>query len=113
MNRIGKRLGCAACVALATVLVPVAFSGCASTPTRESTGQYVDDSSITTKVKAKLLDDSMIKSLEISVKTYKGVVELSGFVDNKDQVDRAGDLAGQVEGVQSVKNNLIVKPTNQ
>jgi hyperosmotically inducible periplasmic protein len=113
MNRIGKRLGCAACVALTTALLPVAFMGCASTPTRESTGQYVDDSTITTKVKAKLVGDPMVKSMEVSVETYKGVVQLSGFVDNKKQADRAEELANQVAGVQSVKNNLVVKPSNQ
>jgi osmotically-inducible protein OsmY len=75
----------------------------------ESTGQYVDDSVITTKVKAQLVTDDFLKSFQISVKTYKGVVQLSGFVDSQTAVDKAGEIARSVGGVKSVKNNLIVK----
>jgi len=83
--------------------------GCASTSTRESTGQYVDDSTITAKVKTAFVEDSSLKSLQISVKTYKGVVQLSGFVDNRHMVARAGEVASQVPGVKDVKNDLAVK----
>ncbi|KAF0122012.1 MAG: periplasmic or secreted lipoprotein [bacterium] len=82
---------------------------CASIPTRESTGEYVDDSVITTKVKSLLANDDFLKSFQISVKTYKGTVQLSGFVNSQNTVDKAGQIAISVNGVKSVKNDLIVK----
>jgi osmotically-inducible protein OsmY len=83
--------------------------GCAATPTHDSTGQYIDDATITTKVKAALLKDDAVKSFEIKVETMKGVVQLSGFVDTSDQKFAAGKDAGSVQGVTDVSNNLIVK----
>ena len=88
-------------------LAPIA--GCAPTPTSESTGQYVDDSTITTKVKAALVDDAGLKAFDIHVVTYKGVVQLSGFVDTPQTVAHATDVAQKIGGVQSVRNDLIVK----
>jgi len=85
------------------------FLGCASSRTHESTGEYIDDSVITTKVKAAILDDSSLKYFQISVKTYKGVVQLSGFVDSEQAMRRAGQVASDVHGVSSVSNDLIVK----
>ena len=85
------------------------FAACASTSTRESTGEYVDDSVITTKVKALLAEDDFLKSFQISVETYKGTVQLSGFVNSQQAVDKAGQIARSVKGVKSVKNDLIVK----
>jgi len=85
------------------------FVACASTRKHESTGQYVDDSVITSKVKTQLANDDFLKSFQISVETYKGVVQLSGFVDSQTAVDRAGQIARGVGGVKSVKNNLSVK----
>jgi osmotically-inducible protein OsmY len=85
------------------------FMACASTSTKESTGEYVDDSVITTKVKTLLANDDFFKSFKISVETYKGTVQLSGFVDSQKAVDKAGEIARSVKGVKSVKNNLIVK----
>jgi len=85
------------------------FMACASTPTRESTGEYVDDSVITTKVKALLAEDDFLKSFKISVETFKGVVQLSGFVNSQQAVDKAVEITRSVKGVSSVKNNLIVK----
>jgi hyperosmotically inducible protein len=84
--------------------------GCASSQNHDSTGQYVDDTGITTRVKTALLRDDSVKSFEISVKTMKGVVQLSGFVDNADQKASAGHDARACEGVADVENNLIVKP---
>jgi hyperosmotically inducible protein len=81
---------------------------CASTPKQESAGQYVDDSVITTKVKASLTQDDVLKAFQINVKTYKGVVQLSGFVDSQMTIDKAGQIASGVEGVKSVKNDLIM-----
>lgn len=87
----------------------MAFLGCAGTQTRESTGQYVDDSVITTKVKAAILDDLALKGLPIKVETYQGTVQLSGFVDTAQHANQAGELARGVAGVVKVKNDLIVK----
>ncbi len=84
-------------------------TGCAATPTKESTGEYVDDATITTKVKAAFVHDDYIKSFDISVETFTGTVQLSGFVDNSAQKYRAGEVAREVKGVQDVKNNLTVK----
>jgi osmotically-inducible protein OsmY len=91
------------------VMLMVAFVACASTSKQESTGQYVDDSVITTKVKSLLAADDFLKSFEISVETYKGTVQLSGFVGSQKAVDKAGEIARSVKGVKSVKNDLIVK----
>jgi hyperosmotically inducible protein len=85
------------------------FVACASTRTQESTGEYVDDSVITTKVKSLLAEDDFLKSFQISVETFKGIVQLSGFVNSRQAVDKAGQIARSVKGVKSVKNDLIVK----
>jgi len=91
------------------LMVMVAFVACASTSKQESTGEYIDDSVITTKVKSLLAEDDFLKSFQISVETYKGTVQLSGFVGSQKAVDKAGEIARSVKGVTSVKNNLIVK----
>ncbi|MBN2033632.1 MAG: BON domain-containing protein [Deltaproteobacteria bacterium] len=85
------------------------FVACASTSTRESTGEYVDDSVITTKVKTLLAADDFVKSFQISVETYKGSVQLSGSVNSQKAVDKAVEITRSVKGVTSVKNDLIVK----
>ena len=94
---------------LVCITLVTAFLGCASTPTRESTGEYVDDSVITTKVKAAILNDPSLKVFQINVETFKGEVQLSGSVDSTQIVNRAGEVARSVGGVTSVKNDLIVK----
>ncbi len=91
------------------LLILITLVACASTRTHESTGEYVDDSVITTKVKSLLANDDFFKSFQISVETYKGTVQLSGFVNSQQAVDKAGQIARSVQGVKSVKNNLIVK----
>jgi hyperosmotically inducible protein len=83
--------------------------GCAATTTRDSTGQYVDDTVITTKVKSALLGDDVVKSFAVGVETMKGVVQLSGFVNTPAQKSAAGRDASAVPGVKNVQNNLIVK----
>jgi hyperosmotically inducible protein len=85
-------------------------AGCASTPQHESAGEYTDDSAITAKVKTALLEDPGLKSLSVSVETYRGVVLLSGFVNSPVQIEKAVSTARGVSGVQSVKNDLHVKP---
>ena len=94
---------------LFTLMLIAAFAACASTPQQTSTGEHIDDSVITTKVKTLLANDDFLKSFQISVETRKGIVALSGFVDSQRAVDKAGQIAGAVEGVKSVKNALIVK----
>ena len=94
---------------LALLILIATFAACASTRTQESTGEYVDDSVITTKVKALLAKDDFLKSFQISVETYRGVVQLSGFVNSQQTVNKAGEIARSVQGVKSVKNDLIVK----
>ena len=84
-------------------------TGCAGTPTKESTGEFVDDSTITTKVKAAFVKDELVKASDVSVETFKGVVQLSGFVDSSAQKSRAGRLAAEVTGVRDVKNHITVK----
>jgi osmotically-inducible protein OsmY len=91
------------------LLMLITLAACASTRTHESTGEYVDDSVVTTKVKALLAEDDFFKSFQISVETYKGVVQLSGFVNSQQAVNKAGEIVRTVKGVKSVKNNLIVK----
>jgi osmotically-inducible protein OsmY len=85
------------------------LAGCVSTRTHESTGEYVDDSVITTKIKVLLAGDDFFKSFQIGVETYKGVVQLSGFVNSRQAADKAGEIVRTVKGVRSVKNDLIVK----
>jgi hyperosmotically inducible protein len=94
---------------LVVLMMIAAFVACASTPKQESTGEYVDDSVITAKIKTQLATDDFLKSFQIRVESRKGIVQLSGFVNSQDAVDKAGKIAGGVEGVKSVKNDLIVK----
>jgi osmotically-inducible protein OsmY len=82
---------------------------CASTPTQESTGQYVDDSVVTTRVKAAILADASLKSSEINVETFKGRVQLSGFVNSKEDIDHAMTVTRAVKGVSSVANDMRLK----
>jgi osmotically-inducible protein OsmY len=94
---------------LICIVLAAAFMGCASTPKSAGTGEYIDDRVITTKVKAALVEDPMTKAYQINVDTFKGEVQLSGFVDSAQAVAKAGEVARGVKGVKSVKNNLIVK----
>lgn len=96
-------------LSLLFLLLTFALASCASTQKQSSTGEYIDDSVITTKVKTLLIKDVALKGFQINVKTYKGIVQLSGFVDSPKTVQRAGEIAGSVQGVRSVKNDLIVK----
>ena len=91
------------------IMFVAALMACASTSKKESTGEYVDDSVITTKVKSLLAEDDFLKSFQIGVETYKGIVQLSGFVNSRQAVDKASQIASSVKGVKSVKNDLIVK----
>ena len=83
--------------------------GCAATSTKEGTGEYFDDTAITTKVKAAIFNEPSLKSSEINVETYKGSVQLSGFVSSRADINKAVELARGVKGVTSVKNDMRVK----
>lgn len=87
----------------------VAVAGCASTPKSEGTGEYVDDTVITTKVKAEILNEPTLKSREINVETFKGVVQMSGFVSSQEDINKAVAVARSVKGVKSVKNDMRIK----
>ena len=92
-----------------SALVLATLIGCGATPTREGTGEYIDDTVITTKVKAALLADSETKVLQVNVETFKGVVQLSGFVVNQAVASRAVELARGVKGVNQVKNDMRLR----
>src|SRR6202795_4715775 len=85
------------------------FLGCASTPKHEGTGEYLDDTVITTKVKVAVFNEPSLKSSEINVETFKGVVQLSGFVSSRADINKAVEVARSVKGVESVKNDMRVK----
>jgi osmotically-inducible protein OsmY len=104
MKRIGKYVS-----ALFLAFTLVSVVGCAGTPTSESTGEYFDDTVITTKVKAAILNEPSLKSAEINVETFKGRVQLSGFVNSQADISKAVDVARSVGGVQSVKNDMRLK----
>ena len=94
---------------LAGAVLVASAVGCASTPQHEGTGEYVDDTVITGKVKTAIFNEPTLKSAEINVETFKGVVQLSGFVRSQDNINTAMATARTVNGVSSVKNDMIVK----
>ena len=96
-------------ISLLAILSTASLIGCASTAKTEGTGEYIDDTVITTKVKAAILEQKGLKSAEINVETFKGIVQLSGFVSSKESVDLAMVTARGVKGVTSVKNDMRVK----
>ena len=87
----------------------VTMLGCASTASKEGTGEYIDDTVITTKVKAAILNEPTLKSAEINVETFKGVVQLSGFVNSQADIATAASVARGIKGVTSVKNDMRLK----
>lgn len=103
MKHWGSTTALLAALALGTA------AGCAATGKHESAGQYIDDSAITAGVKAAIVNDPSLKVSEINVETYKGVVQLSGFVSSADNVATAASVARTVKGVKSVKNDLRLK----
>lgn len=104
MNHFSKYLS-----ALFLSLTLLTAVGCASTSKSEGTGEYIDDVMITSKVKAAILGESTLKSAEINVETFKGVVQLSGFVSSQAAANKAVELARAVKGVSSVKNDMRIK----
>ena len=108
-----KRTIASVFLTIAVGVMPMVWStGCAVTSGRESAGQYTDDKSITAKVKTALARDPNVKSTQVNVTTFRGVVQLSGFVDSSFAKERAGQLARQVNGVVDVHNDLVL-PTGR
>ena len=95
-------------IVVLTIVLASAW-GCGSTAKQEGTGEYVDDSVITAKVKAAILNDPALKVSEIHVETFKGVVQLSGLVRSQTDIDKAVQVARGVAGVKSVKNDMRIK----
>ena len=104
MKQLGKYLS-----ALFLAVMLVTAVGCASTSKQEGTGEYVDDSVITTKVKAAIFEDATLKVAEVNVETFKGVVQLSGFVSSQTAMNKAVELTRKIKGVKSVKNDMRIK----
>ncbi len=96
-------------LAVGLVLGTCAITGCAGTATRESTGEYIDNTAITARVKSAFASDELVKARDIQVESFRGTVQLSGFVENDAQKTRAGQIAQSIEGVSAVKNNIIIK----
>ena len=96
-------------ITLTMALLFLMLLGCAATPTQESTGEYIDDATITTKVKAAIFNEASLKSTEINVETFKGVVQLSGFVSSQADIDLAVKLTRNIKGVKEVHNDMKVK----
>ena len=94
---------------LVLLMLIATLAACASTRTQSSAGEYVDDSVITAKVKSLLAEDDFLKSFQIGVESFKGTVQLSGFVNSQKAIDKAVEIARSVKGVKSIKNDLIVK----
>jgi hyperosmotically inducible protein len=95
--------------ALFIAALMVSALGCSATAERQSTSEYVDDSWITTKVKSQILNEPTLKVNQVNVETYKGQVQLSGFVDSRDDMDKAVAIARSVKGVSSVKNGMQLR----
>ncbi len=94
---------------LITAFLSLSMASCSSTAKSESTGEYVDSSVITTKVKTQLASSKKVSAMDVKVKTYKSTVQLSGFVDSEEQKEAAETIAYQVKGVQEVENDIVVK----
>lgn len=109
MKNATQRFSILLIAAASTAAVLTGVSGCASTTTQESTGQYLDDTAITAKVKTAIFNDASLKSAEINVETFKGVVQLSGFVNSATDIQHAVKLVQSISGVRSVRNDMRLK----
>lgn len=98
----------AAILTLASVSVGY-LTGCSKTATRQSTGELVDDTAITGKVKAELVKDPLVKAMDIKVNTFRGTVQLSGFANSAEEKQRAEELARTIPGVSKVENKIELK----
>ncbi len=96
-------------ISMLSAFMLVLLVGCAPTSTREGAGEYIDDTVITSKVKAAFAADPTVKATEVKVETFKGTVQLSGFVESRESAQKAVELARQVKGVKEVRNNTVLK----
>lgn len=94
---------------LVALLLAGLLAACGGTPSKESTGEYIDDTTITTRVKAAFVRDNEIKAANIKVETFKGTVQLSGFAESSAEIDKAVRRASQVPGVKAVNNDIRLK----
>jgi len=94
---------------LAAFALITSIAACSAISGRETAGEYVDDATISTKVRAQIFDNPNLKKFQVHVETFQGVVQLSGFVDSAASRNRAEDIAGHVSGVKSVKNDIVVR----
>ncbi len=104
MKKMNKVISC-----FAIILMIASIAACAPREHRRATGEYIDDAGITTRVKSALAADDLVSTFDISVETFRGTVQLSGFVDSENAIRRAGEIARDVQGVQEVQNNLMVR----
>jgi hyperosmotically inducible protein len=109
MKKSFKAMGMAATLAVSLAALGLLSAGCAGDQNSRSTGTYIDDAAVSTKVKTELLTDKDVEGTEVKVRTYNGEVQLSGFVDSPDQKARAVQVARAVPGVRVVRDDLIVK----
>lgn len=98
---------------LAATLLAVAVGAGAAEPSSETSGQYIDDATITSKVKSAFVKDPVVNALDVKVETYKGTVQLSGFASSQAEIQRAESTARSVSGVTDVKNDIQLKPASQ
>ncbi len=94
---------------LLSAVMLASLMGCASTATQSGTGEYIDDTVITTKIKAAIFENASLKSAEINVETFKGVVQMSGYVNSQADINKAAEIARSVKGVSNVKNDMRLK----
>lgn len=104
MKQMSKVISC-----FAIFLMIAGIAACAPQEQRRATGEYIDDAGITTRIKAALAADDLVSTFDISVETFRGTVQLSGFVDSENVIRRAGEIARDIQGVQTVQNNLMVR----
>jgi osmotically-inducible protein OsmY len=104
MQRTAQGIGVSICLVLVMALM-----GCAGDQTSRSTGQYIDDSTVANKVKIALYADKQVSGRQIQVEVFKGVVQLSGFVDSAAEAQRAVQIAKGIDGVKEVRNSMVVK----
>jgi osmotically-inducible protein OsmY len=112
MKNIKKHISVAltiACTCVAPVTIGLLSTGCAGDRYHESTGESIDDTGTTARVKKALHGDTQYKFDDVKVTTFKGVVQLSGFADSRAAKDRAGEIARTVEGAKDVENNISIK----
>lgn len=99
-------------LAVAVAIGSLVSTGCSVTSGQSSVGQFVDDTTITTRVKARFAEDKQVSAMRIGVETLNGTVQLSGFATTQTEKDKASSIARAVPDVRNVQNNIVVRPAN-